>query len=480
MPTNFVAKLAKEHNISVEKAEERWNVAKQQAAKQGKAENFAYITSIFKNMMGESASFMGLKDFMMLSERDEQTYDRAPTGDRDEFEFGSTDTEELDDISDEDFDEDDSELEPPELDDEDFDDISDEDFDEDDSELEPPELDDEDFDDISDEDFDEDDSELESPSEDEFRKTQRFASNENYKPLSLLKDLLSEGKKNKKLKRAAKSVYHRDYLKTKNRTYRKYHKDNQVNEGMWDYVKGAGQETSDKVKRISQPFRDIHAAGQRSSLQGELTRVTQKLAKVIAKYRQIKSQLAQTNESIYEGKFEYDKKTGQMGYKKHNEESDRYGLHIDGKLKRTVYGKSAADNLKKRDPKFKDAIIKKLDEGMWDYIKGAGQETADKAKQISQPFRDIHAAGQRSSLQSDLRKYQEMSVGLFDKMTRLITKLGTESKKVVDSALKNTPNGIKLAIYKKLKQMEQDKDRPSEFGPGIQAKYSPKIPQSRY
>ena len=40
--------------------------------------------------------------------------------------------------------------------------------------------------------------------------------------MDFLRELLEEGKKKKPLKQAAKSVYHRDYEKTKNKPYRKY------------------------------------------------------------------------------------------------------------------------------------------------------------------------------------------------------------------------------------------------------------------
>lgn len=45
-----------------------------------------------------------------------------------------------------------------------------------------------------------------------------------YEPMVLLREMwqLDEAKKKKPLKAAAKSVYHRDYMKTKNKPYRKY------------------------------------------------------------------------------------------------------------------------------------------------------------------------------------------------------------------------------------------------------------------
>lgn len=56
MPQAFVQKLAKQHHMSVAEAEKKWNAAKEDAAKEGKAENYAYITQIFKSRMGETSS----------------------------------------------------------------------------------------------------------------------------------------------------------------------------------------------------------------------------------------------------------------------------------------------------------------------------------------------------------------------------------------------------------------------------------------
>lgn len=61
MPTPFVAKLAKKHGMSIKDAEGKWDSAKKAAEKQGQGENYAYITDVFKNMMGEKGSFRVLK-----------------------------------------------------------------------------------------------------------------------------------------------------------------------------------------------------------------------------------------------------------------------------------------------------------------------------------------------------------------------------------------------------------------------------------
>ncbi len=55
MPASYVKKLANLKGVSVTNAEKKWNSAKDQAAKEGHAEDYAYITSIFKRMMHAAA-----------------------------------------------------------------------------------------------------------------------------------------------------------------------------------------------------------------------------------------------------------------------------------------------------------------------------------------------------------------------------------------------------------------------------------------
>lgn len=71
MPTGYVKKLAKKHHTSVGKSEDRWERAKKQAAKQGHSEDFAYITGIYKKMMGEDAKSLGLAQFLIVTEMDD-------------------------------------------------------------------------------------------------------------------------------------------------------------------------------------------------------------------------------------------------------------------------------------------------------------------------------------------------------------------------------------------------------------------------
>lgn len=56
MPTEYIKKLSKEGKGSVASLESKWERAKKQASEEGKADNYAYITSIFQRMVGIEAS----------------------------------------------------------------------------------------------------------------------------------------------------------------------------------------------------------------------------------------------------------------------------------------------------------------------------------------------------------------------------------------------------------------------------------------
>jgi hypothetical protein len=102
--------------------------------------------------------------------------------------------------------------------------------------------------------------------------------------MTFLQELVTLYEKTKKLplKKAAKKTYHRDYEKTKNKPYRRYHpemqKENQeiFTEGFFDYLKGVskhiGQDyynkVSDKGRGLATKIQKMHSAGVLSSERG--------------------------------------------------------------------------------------------------------------------------------------------------------------------------------------------------------------------
>lgn len=246
MPTSYVKQLAKKHGVSTGKSEAEWARAKKQAAKEGKGENFAYVTAIYKKIMGESAKTISLKDFLFVTEMNDTS----------EISYGRDRNEPLDDEFSDDFsDEDQDSLDDEDRDEDYGDEDQDEDFDQESGHrlkgiVGPDEMDDSE-DEFGDEDQDEDllgdeedqDEGVLSDDEDEYqggeeapapmRKSRDDESRfEGYDvpKLSMLKELMIiTEKKGKSVKKAAKSVYHRDYVKTKSKPYRKYHPENKDN-----------------------------------------------------------------------------------------------------------------------------------------------------------------------------------------------------------------------------------------------------------
>lgn len=56
MPTPYIEKLAKEGKGSVQSLERKWDRAKAIAKGEGQANNYAYITQIFKNLVHASTT----------------------------------------------------------------------------------------------------------------------------------------------------------------------------------------------------------------------------------------------------------------------------------------------------------------------------------------------------------------------------------------------------------------------------------------
>lgn len=50
MPVPYIKRLASEGKGSIDSLEKKWDEAKSKAKEEGKGDNYAYITEIFKNM----------------------------------------------------------------------------------------------------------------------------------------------------------------------------------------------------------------------------------------------------------------------------------------------------------------------------------------------------------------------------------------------------------------------------------------------
>lgn len=332
MPTAYVKKVAKKHKISTAASESNWKKAKSVAKKQGHDGEFAYITSIYKKMVGEDAKLLGLKDFLILSEWDKSDEYDSP------------------DDSDE---------------------------------------------------FDEDCEGDECYKDDKLRDFE-----ESYNFMMTGVPLIERRYKN--LEKSAADVYHRDYMKTKDKKYRKYSAKNRarratpVEEGLLDYARGAGgylgtQATkylNDSRRKIAEPFEKIHAAGKERSRQAEINKKNDiikqgisELARIIEHRKKLVSQIRELGESV-----EY------------------------------------------------------TNEGLWDYFKGAsssaGSQVAASAKEFGHAAKEfggklatgvenVHRAGRKESLRSEYERTLRAEARLVSKIADIIVSMGGDKMEIV-------------------------------------------------
>lgn len=229
--------------------------------------------------------------------------------------------------------------------------------------------------------------------------------------MELLKELMviaeSSTKKKKPIKKAAKAVYHRDYEKTKNKKYRKYDPATHVEEGIMDYIKGAGKQFSndmaDKLEqtgaKIIDPLRKMHAAGQEQSKQGEI-----KKAQKIEDQKQ--TQIVQMVDNIFR-----------------------------------LLGKRT--ELKKSISQLSSPQTESVDvsEGMWDYISGAagsaGKQVGGAARSIGSAVKqvgsnavagakNIHRQGQVSSQSADMEKLTQVISAQINRLAQVLKPMGPD------------------------------------------------------
>lgn len=68
MPNAYIQKLAGKGKHSEDELERRWKKAKGLAADRGEGDNYAYITGIFKRMVGENLTYRELHAILVVED----------------------------------------------------------------------------------------------------------------------------------------------------------------------------------------------------------------------------------------------------------------------------------------------------------------------------------------------------------------------------------------------------------------------------
>ena len=247
--------------------------------------------------------------------------------------------------------------------------------------------------------------------------------------MELIKELIEAAKVSRK---SAASVYHRDYERTKNKAYRKYdprkHKsteeeevsdaeldgaEDQIEEGAWDFVKGAAGYAGGKVK---QAVGNAVQAGQTQSAMADLTKKIGQLAQALATYDKLKPAQAPQQQQA--------KPRQQVNpARQRNPQNQQPGKPSDAvpaafrttekpRIRNGEFVFSAY--LQQHDGDF-------ISEGAWDFIKGAAGYAGG---QVKQAVGNAVQAGQTASNTADFQKAVAASKQLIGEIVGLIRKVG--------------------------------------------------------
>ena len=111
------------------------------------------------------------------------------------------------------------------------------------------------------------------------------------------------------------------------------------------------------AKNAKQTFEMLEGVSEEQGIEGWVQAKITKAADYLATVREYLE--GKQVQGMAESGYAFSSKTGKM--EKNDSDADqRHGLYINGKLYKTYNTKSEAENVQRRDPKCKDAVIKKI------------------------------------------------------------------------------------------------------------------------
>lgn len=245
--------------------------------------------------------------------------------------------------------------------------------------------------------------------------------------MDLIKELVEATKVSRK---AAASVYHRDYERTKNKPYRKYdpaeHKksteeeevsdaeldaaEKTVEEGMWDFVKGAAGHVGNSIK---QSVGNAVQAGQRSSALGDLTKKIGQLAQALAVIDKLKpAQQPQQQQARPAPARQRNPQDQRPQGKPSDAVPSAFRTSEKPRIRNGEFVFSSY--LQQHEGEF-------MSEGVWDFVKGMSGHAGNSVKQS---VGNAVQAGQTASNNADYQKAVASTKQLLGEIVQLIRKVG--------------------------------------------------------
>lgn len=243
--------------------------------------------------------------------------------------------------------------------------------------------------------------------------------------LKELANLLTEGKK-KKVKvtrKVARAVYHRDYQKTKNKPYRQYdpaRTNEGLEEGMFDYMKGARAHVGQKVGGA---IKQAHQTGQIQSKAAEYGKLFDQTMALVNQFKQMKQAAGLGGQQPAQRQAPAQQPPAQQAPAQQPAQRMRRGPGArfgtpTRQQSAPGYSIGAVRGMQQAESFSFDLPV--INEGFMDYMKGAGSNVVGRVKQA---VGGIHQAGQQRSQMADLKKMQAQGMQMKQKLEALAKEL---------------------------------------------------------
>ncbi len=291
--------------------------------------------------------------------------------------------------------------------------------------------------------------------------------------MDLIKELVEASRVSRK---SAASVYHRDYERTKNKPYRKYDKrkhakgteeeevsdselagaESQVEEGAWDFIKGAAGHVGNTVK---QAVGNTVQAGQTASLQGDLAKKVEQLGQALAVYDKLKATQPQPQQPAQQQPAQQQVNPARQRNPQNQAPAGKPGDAVPAAFRSTTKPRIRNGEfvfsafLQQADGDF-------LSEGAWDFLKGAAGHVGNTVKQA---VGNTVQAGQDASNAADYQKAVASAKQLAAEIAGILTKLGNAQQALEQVFSKTTMNPMMQQRIQRLvtSRMQQRPQQPA-------------------
>jgi hypothetical protein len=232
---------------------------------------------------------------------------------------------------------------------------------------------------------------------------------------------------------------------------------NRLDEAPWDFLKGAAGAAGNKIansaaqriKQYAQPMQDIVQAGQAASQAGNLDKAVRAFVQAYSTYAKVLKAVQQNAPTLT------DRVEPTMGRQPTQQAAPATPQEPKYKPRMTPgkYGYEYKFEQFMRD----QAEAGLLNEGPWDFLKGAAQATGQKISQsgVGRAVSDIKQAGAQASQQADARRASE-------KTTAQLTASKQQAQQALQQVLaafrvlgQNGPKALQAAVAKYAGQQSQ-------------------------